>query len=276
MNIVDEFFKSVANLPMMPKVVLDVMQALRDSDIDFNDLSKKVEHDQVLMAKVLRMANSTYYGATKTIKTVDDAIAMIGTSRLGTLVVASGVTRAFNSVPGLDLKRFWLHSLLTASIARQIAQKQSKQSETAYLAGLMHNIGQLLIHIVFPGGAAEVDEVCKGRSVEERRSVEMTTLGIDHCQVGQELAKRWNFPDDIQHVIRYYADPLNPQACDLAPVVYMAAHIAFGFEHQEEAAYIAETLNQDVAKALNINPADWVDRIESYRGLLEEAEYFVS
>lgn len=276
MNVVDEFFKSVVNLPMIPKVVMDVMQALRDPDIDFNVLSKKVEHDQSLMAKVLRMANSSYYGASKSIKTVDDAISMIGTSRLSTLVIASGVTKTFNSVPGLDLRRFWRHALITASISRNLAQKLGKPSDTAYLAGLIHNIGQLLIHMVFPGGAAEVEEVCNGRSVEERRSVEKTTLGLDHCMVGQELARRWNFPDDISQVIRYYADPLNGQASDLAAVVYMAAHIAFGLEHGESAKHIAETLNPDVANKLKIDRIEWIDRIESFTACVEEAEYFLN
>ncbi len=78
-------------------------------------------------------------------------------------------------------------------------------------------------------------------------------IDLDHCQVGEELARRWNFPGEISRVLRYYATPLNKESCDMAPIVYMAAHIAFCLEHNEEAKRIAETLNVEVAKALGVD-----------------------
>lgn len=272
MKPVDDFFKSITHLPSVPKVVQEVMQIMHQPEPDINALAKVINCDAAISAKVLRMANSSYYGATRTIKTINDAVAMIGLSKLNTLVVASGVTGAFTDIPGMDLKKFWRHSLVTASVSREIAKVLGQDPEVAYLSGLIHNIGTLLMHIVFPKSGEDIASVCKGASVEERRLVEHNILGIDHCQVGEDLAKRWNFPDEIQRVIRYYATPLDPHACDLAPIIYMAAHIAFCLEHREEAKHIAETLNSDISKKLNIDRIEWVDRIESYSIYVQEAE----
>ena len=122
-------------------------------------------------------------------------------------------------MPGLDLKRFWQHSLVTASVARQLATELGMAADNAYIAGLMHTVGQLPMHMVFPRACADIEAVCKGRSVLERHEVEHDMLGIDHNVVGEKLAKHWNFPEEISRVIRYYTDPLNKEACDLAPVV---------------------------------------------------------
>lgn len=275
MNPVEDFFNSIVTLPSLPKVVQEVMQMLNREDLVISDLARKVEHDAVISAKVLKLANSSYYGVTRAIKTIDDAIAILGLSNLRILVMASGVTSSVTGASGLDLKRFWRHSLVTASVNREIAKVFGKDAEVAYIAGLLHNIGGLLIHLVFPKLSVEVESACHGASIEERQIAEHETIGLDHCQIGEELANRWNFPGEISRVLRYYATPLDKSACDMAPILYMAVHIASCLERGEDAAHIAETLNADVAKALNLDKAEWIDRIEAYRGLVKEAEAFI-
>lgn len=275
MNPVEDFFNSIVTLPSLPKVVQEVMQMLNREDLVISDLARKVEHDAVISAKVLKLANSSYYGVTRAIKTIDDAIAILGLSNLRILVMASGVTSSVTGASGLDLKRFWRHSLVTASVNREIAKVIGKDAEVAYIAGLLHNIGGLLIHLVFPKLSVEVESACHGASIEERQIAEHETIGLDHCQIGEELANRWNFPGEISRVLRYYATPLDKSACDMAPILYMAVHIASCLERGEDAAHIAETLNADVAKALSLDKTEWIDRIEAYRGLVKEAEAFI-
>lgn len=276
MSVIDQFFEKINNLPMLPKVVQEVTALLNKDDVDIKMLAHKIDHDQVLSARVLRLSNSAYFGCSRSIKTIEDAVSIVGLNSLKTLVVASGVTSTFATVPGLDLKRFWQHSLVTAAVARQLSKEMQLEPETAYIAGLMHSVGQLPIHLVFPQAAAQVSEVCQGRSVLERKNVEYAELGVDHCQVGEVLAKLWNFPEDISRVIRYYAEPFHAQACVFAPVVYAAVHIAFDLEQEKEAQYIAETLNPDVAKVLNIKEINaFAEKIESYRGLVYEAATYL-
>jgi len=276
MKLMDDFFEQTHNMPMLPKVVQEVMQLLATDDVDIKPLANKINHDQVLSARVLRMSNSTYFGFSRKIGTIEEAISLIGLAKLETLVVASGVTSTFTAVPGLDLKRFWQHSLVTASIARQLATELGMESNTAYIAGLMHTIGQLPIHLVFPKAGADIEAICKGRNVLERHQVEHTVLGIDHNMVGETLAKHWNFPEKISHVIRYYTDPLHKNACDLASVVYVAAHIAFDIESNQKSQYIAETLSMDVANKLGLEDTEALARrIDAYRPFVAEAKTYL-
>jgi HD-like signal output (HDOD) protein len=277
MNLIDNFFAKINNLPMLPKVVQEVTQMLNgQQDFDMHMLADKINHDQVLAAKVLSMSNSAYFGCSRTIKTIDEAVSIIGVNNLKTLVIASGVTATFTDIPGFNLKRFWQHSLITASVARQLAKEFKQDSEVAYIGGLMHSIGQLPLHLVFPAAGAQVEEASRGRSVLERKNVELSMFGLDHCQIGEMLAKLWNFPDDILHVIRYYADPLANDACPLAPVVYAAAHIAYHLEQGTESALIAQSLSTQVAAKLNLTDIDSLtERVESYRGFVHEAKSYL-
>lgn len=277
MNVIDDFFEKINKLPMLPKVVQEVTQLLnRDDDLDFSELASTINHDQILAAKVLRMSNAAHFGCSRSIKSIDEAVNIVGVNNLKTLVIASGVTAAFNEIPGFDLKRFWVHSLVTAGVARQLASDLKLDSETAYISGLMHSVGQLPLHMVFPAAGARVDEVCKGRSVLERKNVEQSMFGLDHAQIGEALAEKWNFPEEILRVIRYYATPLEAEACVLAPIVYTAAHIAFDLEFGKEATYIAETLEPDVAKQLGLTDVDALtETIEACRALVPEAKSYI-
>lgn len=276
MNVIDHFFEKINHLPMLPKVVQEVMQLLGDSEVDAKALADKINHDPVLAARVLKMSNSAYFGCSRTVKTIEGAVGLIGLQNLNGLVIASGVTATFTEVPSLDLKRFWQHSLVTASIARQLAKELRLDAETAYIGGLMHSVGQLPLHLVFPAASAQVEDACRGRNVQERMSIEQSIMGIDHCQVGEVLAKLWNFPEEILLLIRYYAEPFSEYASKVSQVIYVAAHLASELEAGKESSYIAETMDYEVAKSLNLNDIDaFFERIESYRGLVDEARNYL-
>lgn len=276
MNLIDNFFEKINQLPMLPKVVQEVTEQLNEDDIDLHKLANTIHHDQVLAARVLRMSNSAYFGCSRQVKTIEDAVALIGFENLETLVVASGVTTTFTSIPGMDLHRFWQQSLVTASIARQISHDYKMHTGVAYIAGLLHSVGQLPIHIVFPAAGAQVLQACKGQNALERKNIEQSILGIDHCQIGEMLAKMWNFPEEILCVLRHYADPFKDKGCILAPVVYVAVHIASGFEQGKAVEEIASSLEPTIASYLNINnELAFASQIESYYHFVAEAQDYL-
>lgn len=272
MNVIDNFFEKIASLPMMPKVIQEVMIMLESDDVNVSKLVHKIDQDQVLSAKVLRLSNSSYYGRPGTIKTIDNAISVTGLRDLKTLVIASGISAAFARIPNFDLNRFWRHSMMTANIARAIAREQRKDTETTYISALMHSIGQLPIHMVFPAAGVQIEDACRGEGILERKNIEHALLGIDHSMIGAELARRWNFPEEIQRAIHYYADPFNPNACDLAPIIYMAAHIAYDLETGESPKKTTSTLNPDITKKLHIDLEELPEKIETYKAFMAEAD----
>lgn len=276
MNLIDKFFDQINRLPMLPKVVQEVRVLLAEENLDLHKLTDTIHHDQVLVARVLRMSNSAFFGCSRQVKSIEDAVALIGLQNLETLVVASGVTTTFTSIPGLDLQRFWEHSLVSASIARQLSHDLKMHAGVAYIAGLLHSIGQLPIHIVFPSAGAQVLQACRGQNALERKNIEQSIMGIDHCQVGEILAKLWNFPEEILCVLRHYADPMKDKDCLLAPVVYVAVHIASGFEQHKSDEDIAISLEPAIAQYLNINDSIlFANQIEGYRQFVAEAQDYL-
>lgn len=256
MNI-DAVFEKTHLLPTIPRVVQELIDSFNQEDIEIGSIAKRVAVDQVLTAKVLRLANSAHYGSTRQIGSVDDAVVVLGFNSLRTLVIASGITGAFSQMPGFDRDRFWQHSLHVASIAKWLARHGTMKlnGEIAFTAGLMHGIGQLLLHIVLPKESATLQKTSNIGTPAARVELEQATMGIDHCEVGTELARRWNFPDDIQRAIAHYARPeqLKPMH-PYAALIHLAVFLATLLENDGGEEEVAEGFPAEAAAPFSFTP----------------------
>jgi HD-like signal output (HDOD) protein len=202
----EEVFEQTHKLPTIPKVVQELIDSCSKDDIDIETIAKKIALDQVITAKVLRLANSAHFGASRQIASVNDAVVVLGFNTVRTLVVASGVTGAFITTPGFDRKRFWKHSLRVATLAKWISKSAKFNGEVAFTTGMIHSIGEMLIHIVAPELAAKIDQYVENGAAD-RVALETNNIGFDYVMVGEKLAKRWNFPVDIQMAVKYQNMP---------------------------------------------------------------------
>ena len=281
MNDIQALFNATTNLPVLPKVVEELLRLLDADDPDMKSVIDKINHDPVIAAKVLRQANTAQYGASRQIKTLDDAVALIGFARLVTLVIASGVTEAMAKVPGVDLPKFWKHSFVSAAIARQIAldlnraTRSDYQPELVYLGGLLHGIGQLVMPIFFPNAGYVFEQVREATTAQERKNIEDTHLGVDHCQIGQELTRRWMLPMEIQQMVRYYVEPQHPEADKHAVIVHLAEHIACGMSQENPAEVILTNANNPLASVLAPSKEVWQSKLEAFSSFSSEADAFI-
>ncbi|MDB5887862.1 MAG: hypothetical protein JWM03_734, partial [Rhodocyclales bacterium] len=188
MTPIDKLFTSMPKLPSVPTVVQALIVSLGDEDADIGSMVARIKQDQSLCARVLRLANSSYYGARHKVGAIDDAVTLIGLNALRTLVIASGVTGAFTKVEGINLKSFWRHSMFTATLARDLGKMVGINGEFAYTAGLMHRIGQLLIDMAYPSVARDIAYDNQGISVAELTATERRLLEFDHSEASAELA----------------------------------------------------------------------------------------
>ena len=158
---------------------------------------------------MLRLANTAHFGSPRQISSIEDAVIVLGFDKLRTLVIASGIAGMAIPIPAFDKVHYWRYSLNVANTAKLLAKMARQNGEVAFTAGLLHSIGQLLIHIAAPADAAAVEKlVASGAS---RTASEMNTFGFNHAEVGAELARRWNFPQLIQDAIRYHNEPLKQE-----------------------------------------------------------------
>lgn len=249
-------FEKVTQLPTIPSVVQELIASFDKEDIDVNSLASKVSKDQVIAAKVLRLANTAHFGSPRQISSVEDAVIVMGFDKLRTLVIASGIAGMAIPIPAFDKAHYWRYNLNVANTTKWLAKLAKQNPEIGFTAGLLHSIGQLLMHLAAPADALAIDKlVANGAS---RSASEMNTFGFSHSDVGAELARRWNFPETIQQAIKFHHNPLaQAEFVPLAGLIHLAEHVIGGLEQGKDASEIMSTLPLGVTDKLALN----LDRI---------------
>ena len=219
----ETLFRQAHALPAIPEVMQQLMTEFNDEEVAVARLVTLVSSDQVLSANLLRMANSAYFEVPYTVSTVADAVGKLGLTNLRTLVISLGLTGSFKAIPGIDTRQFWRHSLHTALIARHLSALVAVRPDLAFMVGLTHAIGVLVMHLGMPEKMASINAV-QGLFDPDRLLTEHATLGFTHADVGAELARRWKFPALFSNAVAGAANPLAQAELDpLAAVVHMAA-----------------------------------------------------
>jgi HD-like signal output (HDOD) protein len=257
----EALFQNPHALPTAPKVVEELINSFNNASVSTDQIAKKVSTDPVLSAKLLRLANSAYYHVSRSIGTVEDAVLMLGFVTVRTLVISSGLVSGFKAVPGLDLKEFWRYSLHTAVSAKWIAKQAGENTDLAFTIGMMHAIGQLVLHSAMPEQAIQLDKIAPPLDAR-RLDAEMASLGYCFADVGAELAKRWKFPEPFSEAIGAFPDPVNkPELNRMAAVIHLAAWRARVDEAKLTEEEISGCYPTEVAEALGLAPDLLIDKM---------------
>jgi HD-like signal output (HDOD) protein len=219
----DALFKQPQALPAVPKIVHELIDSFNNEDVSIEDISKKIAADPVLSARLLRLANSAYYHVSRTVGSVDDALMMLGFVTVRTLVISSGLTSGFKAMPGMDLNTFWRYSMHTAAVSRWLAKTTGNNVDQSFTVGLMHGIGQLVMHAGMPEQMLQIDKVA-GPMDPRRFDIENTSFGYNFATVGGELARQWKFPPAFSDAIDAFPEPLaHTPANKVAAIIHLAA-----------------------------------------------------
>ena len=215
---IDDIAAGRVELPTIPSVVQRLIAALRHPAVDSRLISEALSRDPVLSAKVLRVANSSFFGGQRSMASIDAAVAMIGLQALNRLIVACGVSSTFEATPGIDLRVFWRDALVAAVAAHKLAPRLAADPEEAYLCGLLHATGHLILCRSYPDIA---NAMFTGFAVvrgAELAGIELEAFGIDHPTVGALWVESIGFPRPVMDAIGQAAQPLpaTPRPLDLA------------------------------------------------------------
>ncbi len=204
---VEQFIQEASGLPPIPQTAQKALVLLRDPNLNLAALASLMSSDQVLAAKVLRWANSPYYGLENRIISVQQAIVVLGMNVVRELIMTSTVSAHMNeALPGYGLEKgeLWHHALGTAIGAQLISRQQHlKIDEEAYFAGLLCDIGKL----IFEKHLREID---LNKAEWERHpffEVERAAFGIDHAGLGAQLARHWQLPENLATAIAFHHEP---------------------------------------------------------------------
>lgn len=241
-----EILTRLTELPSLPALCLEALQQT-DGSQSTTVLAEKIGNDPSLVARILRIANSSFYGRSREIGTVQEAVMLLGFSRVRDLLLAMCFSKML-PMPKIDFDypQFWHHSMAVAECSRQLANHSGINPDFAFTAGLLHDIGQLIIVIFFRDEISDLLMAEKHLSVGEEKQY----LGFDHTQIAGQAALHWKFPQAIQEAIEQHEITPAPDAeKSLALLVYTAnLLIEISESKTEEASTLPETLNRILEK----------------------------
>ena len=252
-------------LPALPRAASHILAVIENPQTTATKLEKAIALDQALTAKVLRIANSPFYGAVRDIKTVSEAVVRLGfvAIRNWTLVAA---TKSVFLTPGAGMlfQKIWRQSVLSAMASQLVAQAmRDREPESVFLGGLMQNIGQLVIARAEPELFHEIVDASATRQVPYY-VVEKEILGFDHGELGALLIQEWNLSRELEEAVRYHHRLGEVEADNRLPGM-----IALG---EEIAACSSSTPDEDAANWENSEPSRVLDvSQEQYAELQEQA-----
>lgn len=226
--------KSIEGLPSFPSTHAEILKLAKSDDASSDDIAEKLQLDPGLLATLFKLVNSSAYGFNKQVKDLSLAVTLLGLEEIANLVLAAQIFDKLGSYEdgaGLDLKAFWSHSVGTAFVARAVARKLNTEVESAFLAGMMHDLGKIILDRYFGDYYKAVFEVIGGEDITIVQA-EREVLGVTHAAVGGQLAEEWKFPKNYLNAIAYHHDVRTaPRYQRLVCIIHLADVICRRLEY---------------------------------------------
>ncbi len=274
MMIAEEISTEVENLPSFPENILEIQRLCTNPESTIKDISNAIKRDPGLTTAILKLANSAGYITSKRVETIEEAVKIIGTKGINTLLVASGV----QEIMGARYKKFetiWKNSYKSAFYSQNIAMqmKKTKLSEFAYLAALLSDIGQIVLLSIKPDEIQRLRDIAGLKDMPETNLLEEISLGISHSTLGSIICQKWRFNEALVKAIEFHHRPhMAPEKFrDLIYIVYLG----YVYNSIETKNFRFEIVNDDVLQYFNIQKREEFDRLhnilkDSYEMHIEE------
>lgn len=226
--------EQIENLPTLPEVANRLLKIINDPTTTAVDVANLISRDLSLTSKVLRLANSAFYGIPRTVTTVQNAVVILGLKVINTMVFSITVVKMFpgdGSNPLFSRKKFWAHSLACAVLSRQLALRMRKftlfDPEECFCAGLIHDIGRVVLDQYFHENFLKAIQKAMDSKIPLLQA-ENEIFGFNHMDVGDWLTSRWELPQDIRVPIVHHHNPGKTEyAREITTLVHLADSLCY-------------------------------------------------
>lgn len=268
-----ELVAGTKDLQALPSTTLQLMRLLDDDTVEASEVLVVIEKDPSLTANLLKLCNSSYYGLRRQVASAREALVLLGNKTIVTLAFATSmgdILRGPLSSYRLDRNELWHHALGTALGASYLmdATCEGKQKEVAFTAGLVHDIGKLILNRPLKN---EMDTLEGDCSFECLLEAERSTLGFDHAEAGALLGENWNFPASLVDIIKYHHNPEKAgQSADLVRAVAAANLVTCHLGHGGGTSPVTEEIFWPAITDLGFEEATIVTLLERLPGEINE------
>lgn len=250
-NQVQALLEDYKELVSLPEVAVRFNELVNDPDCNIDHLGQLLSQDPALSIRLLGIANSPFYGYSAEINTVTRAVMVLGINKVRDIVLSAAVTKAFDGVPVdvISVDDFWHHSVYCGVLAKIMAQKISVSPDVAFTAGLLHDIGQLILFHRYPHEMHDIIlQMVEGEKPLTMVEAEFERLGTTHTEVGAELARAWQLPRYLQAVIAWHHEPEKAEDFKQEVALIHIANAASQFFCSDE---------ENVSEKMDVHPASW-------------------
>jgi len=278
---IEFLIKNMGDLPTIPSVFLTVNKMLSDPHTSAFDVGQVVSSDQVIASKILKLANSAFYGFAGRVNTVPHAIAILGFNATKNIVLTTGVLSALNlktPIEGFNLAAFWKHSAAVGAIARLVAEEfYAQRKEEAFIAGILHDIGKLILAICSPEDFARCINLATSKGclfLEAEKEV----LGIYHTDIADLINRRWNLPREIAAVMINHHKNVSAlsEHTRMIAIVKLADVLARGLQFGHPCDYSMPILEPDISSMLKVTPKKLDAILAASFGALQSSMDFIN
>lgn len=269
---IDQLLGDLERLPSFPDLVHKVMQMVRDPDADFQAVGREIQKDLGLTSDILRISNSAYYHPAREIRSVHEAIVILGLKAVKDIVMVSaarGILKQPVAGYRLEERDMWDHSIVVASLSAKIAEDRKTKTppDVAFTAGLIHDVGKVVLSSTFRKAYLQIANDMKQDPTLRFTELERKYMGYSHSEVGAILLKKWNFPADlVESTLCNYTPEQAKVNPELTAIVHVANWLALSAGIGVDAGGMSEHLSIDAARSLGLND----DSVRAYYENLPE------
>ena len=247
----------INGFPPLPAVASKLLKVTANPDSSMEYIAEIINMDPSFAMETLRLANSPIWGLMTAIGSIKEALSILGISAVRDLILSQAVFKSFKRIgqaDGMFLKRFWGHSFLCGLAADLLADDLKTDKNHCFIAGLLHDIGKLVIYLAFPNEFAQIMAQSKERLFGST-AAESVVLGVTHSQVGRGLLKKWLFPENLVTALGSHHHPLNPWKADdpLPMIINIADLMSNCVQIQDETQIDTADCNDLLITRQNIN-----------------------
>ncbi|MBC7405422.1 MAG: HDOD domain-containing protein [Cytophaga sp.] len=257
--LLEDVIREIKDLPTLPLVAQEMLSNLDDENTSLDLICEKVAMDQSLTAKTIKLANSSYYGANSKVVTLQQAVALLGVKNIKKLILMTTLTNSFpvSRCRNFNFEEYWRHSIATAICAELISRTLKMKHDFAFTAGLLHDIGRLVLVTRFP---IEYERVIAHRKQQDcyLLDAERAVMGIDHVAVGLILAMQWKFSDAIQDAISGHHQPDSKDLNPIAAIVHVANSIIHALDLSASEDDLVPILSQHAWETLALSEVEYL------------------
>jgi putative nucleotidyltransferase with HDIG domain len=257
-------------------VLQEIEAALQSPQCNLNSIGDAIQKDPDLTARLLRLANSPFFGFANRLSTVAEAVSLLGIQQIQDMIVASSVLEQFKGVPDnlVNKDSFWRHSLAVGITARLLAmERRLPKPDKFFVAGLLHDVGRLVLMLQAPESAQAVFELYQREKIL-LRDAEKKILGFDHQQIAAELLQSWSYPAALVQAVAFHHTPDSSVAKMEASVVHIADHLVNAMGIGSSGEQFVSTLDDKAWATLGLSSeilARLIEAVDEQILVVEEA-----